>query len=98
MVIIEIYSLKNWVHRGSHTGKDQIVILKDKQPGSPSLQAPLWRNDEIFEYQQESQLFSSKSEHTLHTHTEISKNTYMKWVLIFFFRNLPSHLYFIQNM
>ena len=33
------------------TGKDQIVTPNDRQPDSSFLQAPLWRNDELSEYQ-----------------------------------------------
>ena len=60
MEISVFYSLQYWVHRGSYTGKDQIAIPTDKQPGSSSLQAQLWRNDELSEYQQESQLSPTK--------------------------------------
>ena len=55
-VIIMFYPPQYWVHRGSHTGKDQIVVPKDKWPDLSSLQAPLWRNNELSEYQQESHL------------------------------------------
>ena len=60
MVIIGFNSPQLWVHRGNHKGKDQIVISKDKQPGSLSLQAPLWRNNDPSEYQWELQLSSTK--------------------------------------
>ena len=43
-------SVKRKQHR-----KDQNTILKDKHDSS-FLQASLWRNDELSEYQQESQL------------------------------------------
>ena len=46
---------------------DQIAILEDKHDSS-SLQAWLWRNDELSEYQQGSQLSLTKVS-ILQTHT-----------------------------
>ena len=54
------------VHRKLH-GKDQIAIPEDKHDSS-SLQAQLWRNDELSEYQQGSQLSITKVS-ILQTHT-----------------------------
>ena len=58
------------VQRKLH-GKDQIAIPRDKHDSSP-LQAQLWRNDELYEYQQGSQLSLTQGS-ILQTHM-------LKWV------------------
>ena len=50
VLLITALSVKRKLH-----GKDQIAIPKDKHDSS-SVQAWLWRNDELSKYQQESQL------------------------------------------
>ena len=45
--------------QGKPHGQEPIAIPEDKHD-SPSLEALLWRNDELSEYQQESQLSLTK--------------------------------------
>ena len=59
------------------TWENQIVSTKDKLLDSSSLQAPLWRNDELSEYQQEFQLSLTKVSILQGIHTKMSKDTCM---------------------
>ena len=54
VLLIPAFSVQGKLH-----GKDQIAIPEDKLDSS-SLQAQLWRNDELSEYQQGSQLSLTK--------------------------------------
>ena len=86
------------MHRGSNTEKDHVAIHKDKQCGSSSLQAQLWRNDEHSVNQQGSQMSFTKSEQHLYTHTEISKN-YINEISQLFENlvDVPSHICLINQ-
>ena len=53
-------------------GRTRLQLLKINMIHHIS-QAQLWRNDELFEYEQESQLSLTKNEHPPNTHAKMSK-------------------------